>query len=307
LAECEAGPEIGEVILNAMAPREVVVGLTESVLRNCADDVRQNLLGTRERIYSATGVQFPDVTLVITDAPPEVVRVRLNHVWLPEVRVPEAAGWRDVVAVLHDAVNAQIHWFLRTDEVEAARGALGDALPDLVQLSRTFYGSALLTGCLRSLVRNGDNVRNLPRLLWLLLEAGAGDAGTDSVRLAAAQLESSDSGARVPRDPDVLASGLRKWVTAEGWQVGASVEGLQVVRLPEEVEAALVAPLDAVALAAAEWHAVEAVGRLDRPGQVVTRSAQALRPVRDGLSALPQPPRVVASLEFPPDTELSST
>jgi hypothetical protein len=80
-----------------------------------------------------------------------------------------------------------------------------------------------------------------------------------------------------------------------------------MVRLPEEVEAALVAPPDAAALAAAEWHAVRAVGRRDAPVQVVTHSAQALRPVRDGLSALLQPPRVVASLEFPPDTELLPT
>jgi len=307
LDECETGFEIGEVILNAVAPREVTVELAEATLRNCADDVRRNLLGTREKIYSEIGVHFPDVKLVITDTPPGVVYVGLNHVRLPEVRIPEVAGWQDVVGVLHDALRAHVQWFLRTDDVEAARGVLSDALPDLVRLSRNFYGSPLLTGCLRSLVRNGDNVHNLPRILWLLLEAGSAHAGIDVVRLAAAQLASSSSRAGVQRNPDMLASGLRKWVAAEAWQVGAAIEGPQVVRLPLELETALIAPPDAAALAEAEWHAVKAVGLLDGPSQVVTHSMEALRPVRDGLSALPQPPRVVASLEFPPDAELPST
>jgi hypothetical protein len=307
LEECETGFEIGEVILNAVAPHEITAEVAEATLRNSPDDGQWDLLDTRERIYSETGVHFPDVELGTSDTPPGTIQVGLNHVRLPEIQVPGSAGWRDVVGVLDDAVRAHAQWFLRTDDVEAARDVLSDAHPNLVGLSRHYYGSPLLTACLRSFVRNGDSVRNLPRVLWLLLEAGSAFPATEVVRLAAAQLASTSSRSEVQRNPDVLASALRKWVTGEAWQVGVAIEGPQVVRLPPELEMALINPPDAATLAEAEWRAVKAVGSVDGPSQVVTHSTKALRPVRDALSALPQPPRVVASVEFPPDAELPST
>lgn len=265
---------------------------------------QRDLLKTREKIFFETGVQFPDVNLKITALPPGVVHVELNQVWLPEVRMHADADWRDVVQVLDDSLRAHIQWFLRAEDAEAARSVLSDTLPDMVRLSRHFFEAPLLTACLRSLVRGGDNVRNLPRILWLLLEAGAAQAGADCVRLGSAQLRSSASGPEVQRDPDILASALRGWVTAEAWQVGAPAEGPPIVRLPPDLETTLIEPADAAALATAEWRAVRAIGSVGGPRRVVTHSTDALRPVLDALSALPDPPQVMASSEFPPDIEL---
>ena len=78
------------------------------------------------------------------------------------------------------------------------------------------------------------------------------------------------------------------------------------MRLPPELERTLIEPADGAALAAAEWRAVKAIADAGGPSRVVTRSLTALRPVRDALSALPDPPQVMASMEFPPDVELPS-
>jgi hypothetical protein len=304
LAERQTGVEIGEVILNAAAPRTIIVELAQATLRKSEETTQRELLKTREEIYFQTGVHFPDVILKIEDLRPEVAHVELNQVRLPGVRMSTDAGWRDVVRVLNDSLRAHIQWFLRTEDAEAARSVLSSTLPDLVRLSRYFFEAPLLTACLRSLVRNGDNIRNLQRILWLLLEAGAAQAGTDCVRLGSAQLRYAASGPQVQRDPDVLASALRRWVTAEAWQVGAPTDGPPIVRLPPELEATLIEPADAAALAEAEWRAVRAIGAVGGPSRLVTHSVDALRPVRDALSALPDPPQVMASMEFPPDTEL---
>ena len=304
LDERHTGIEMGEMIFNAAAPRMITVELPEVTLRKDDKMAQRDLLKTREKIFFETGVQFPDVNLKITALPPGVVHVELNQVWLPEVRMHADADWRDVVQVLDDSLRAHIQWFLRAEDAEAARSVLSDTLPDMVRLSRHFFEAPLLTACLRSLVRGGDNVRNLPRILWLLLEAGAAQAGADCVRLGSAQLRSSASGPEVQRDPDILASALRGWVTAEAWQVGAPAEGPPIVRLPPDLETTLIEPADAAALATAEWRAVRAIGSVGGPRRVVTHSTDALRPVLDALSALPDPPQVMASSEFPPDIEL---
>lgn len=304
LGQLATGVEVSEIILNASAPRVITVELAEATLRKSGESTQQDLLRAREKIYFETGVHFPDVTVRPCDLPPGEAAIELNHVRLPRVRMHADAGWPDVVRVLQDALRAHIQWFLRADDTEAARGVLSDALPDMVQLSRHFFSAPLLTACLRSLVRNGDNARNLPRVLWLLLEAGAAQAGGDRVRLGSAQLGSGSAGPQVQQDPDILASALRRWATTEAWQVGAPAEGRPIIRLPMELETALIEPAGAAALAQAEWRAVRSIGSVSGPYLVVTHSIDALRPVRDALSALPDPPQVMASIEFPPDVEL---
>jgi hypothetical protein len=293
LDERPTGFDVGEVILNVAAPRMITVELADAILRK-GEETQRELVKTREEIYFQTGVHFPDVNLKIADLPPGMVNVEFNQVRLPEVRIHADADWRDVVHVLNDLLRAHIQWFLRTEDVEAARSVLSDTLPDLIWLSRYFFEAPLLTACLRSLVRNGDRMRNLPRILWLLLEAGATKAGEDCVRLGSAQLRSSNSGPDVQRDPDILAA----------WQVDAPTGGSPIVRLPPELETALIEPADAAALAEAEWRAVRIIGSIGGPSRVVTHSMDTLRPVRDALLALPHPPQVMASLEFPPDTQL---
>jgi hypothetical protein len=261
-------------------------------------------------LHAALGLAFPDVQIALAEDSGPYARFTFQSVRLPALRLPEEADWHDVVVALRRELAAQAHWFLRASDVERTRRSLDSPIPSLVRLSRMFFGDALLTGCLRSLVRNGDSVRNLPRMLWLLLESNPGRAGADTVRFAEAPVATSSSRVDVPRDPDVLASGLRKRIAAECWRVGAPDDSEMRMRLPKRLEGALVEPRDTTSLASAEWEAVRLAGEFGRPGkpfQVVTHSTEALRPVRDALAALNRPPRVVAASEFPPDVRLEIT
>ena len=74
--------------------------------------------------------------------------------------------------------------------------------------------------------------------------------------------------------------------------------------LPIDVENALIKSADTDALAVAERRAVEIVSTVNPPFQVVAHSARGLQRLQYALLALPEPPRVVASQELVPDTEL---
>jgi hypothetical protein len=305
LRQCDSGAEIGELLIDGLAPPEIVVEIAEATLRNTPADAAAALVGAREGLYAQTGVQFPDVQIVPADQPSSVVAVRLNQVRLPEFRVAEESGWQGVVPALSGILRAFAPWFLRVSDVRATRTQLGDVLPDLISLSRSLYPDPLLSACLRSLMVHGDSIRNLPRILWLLLEAGAIGPADDRVRLAESpHLPSAGTAPVVQRDPELLASALRKVVAEEAWRVGAPGPADPCVCLPPEVERSLIEPADADALAHTELRAVAMLSSLDRPFQVAAHSALALRPLRYALLALPEPPRVVASQELPPDTEI---
>ena len=305
IRQCDSPAEIGELLIDRLAPAEIVVEVPEATLRGTPADAAAALVGAREALYAQTGVQFPDVRLVPSDEPPGVVRIQLNHVRLPEFRLAEASGWQDVVPALSATLRAFAPWFLRVSGVEAARSQLPDAIPDLISLSRSLYSEPLLSACLRSLMVHGDSIRNLPRILWLLLEAGTIGTGSDRVRLTESpQLPSAGLAPVVQRDPELLASALRKQVAEEAWRVGAAGPGDPRVCLPIDVENALIKSADTDALAVAERRAVEIVSTVNPPFQVVAHSARGLQRLQYALLALPEPPRVVASQELVPDTEL---
>jgi hypothetical protein len=306
LRQCDSAAEIGELLIDRLAPAEIVVEVAEATLRRTPADAAAALAGAREALYAQTGLQFPDVRIVPADEPPGVVRIQLNHVRLPEFDLAEASGWHDVVLALSATLRAFAPWFLRVSSVDAVRSQLADGLPDLISLSRSLYPEPLLSACLRSLMVHGDSTRNLPRILWLLLEAGTIGTGSDRVRLTESpHLPSAGTAPVVQRDPELLASALRKQVAEEAWRVGAADPGPTCICLPIEVESALIEPADADALAEAERRAVEMVSMVNPPFQVMAHSAAGLLPLQYTLRALPEPPRVVASQEFPPDTELS--
>jgi hypothetical protein len=305
LRQCDSAAEIGELLIDRLAPAEIAVEVSEDVLRGTPADEAAALVGAREALYAQTGLQFPDVRIVPVDEPPGMVRIQLNHVKLPGFQLSEASGWQDVVPALSAILRVFAPWFLRVSSVGAARSQLADALPDLISLSRSLYPEPLLSACLRSLMVHGDSTRNLPRILWLLLEAGTIGTGSDWVQLTESpHLPSAATAPVVQRDPELLASALRKQIAEEAWRVGVPDWGGRYVCLPIDVENALVEPTDGDAVAAAERRAVEMVGALNPPFKVVAHSTRGLRSLQYALWALPEPPRVVASLELPPDTDL---
>jgi hypothetical protein len=305
LRQCDTAAEIGELLIDRLAPAEIVVEVAEVALGGTPAEGAAALVGAREALYAQTGLQFPDVRIVPTDEPPSVVRIQLNHVRLPEVRLAEASGWQDVVHALRAILAAFARWFLRVTSVGAARSQLADALPDLISLSRSLYPEPLLSACLRSLMVHGDSTRNLPRILWLLLEAGTVGTSSDLVKLTESpHLPSAGIAPVVRRDPELLACALRMQIAEEAWRVGVADPRDPCVCLPIDVENALIQPADTNALAEAERRAVEMVRVTKPPFRVVAHSASGLQPLQYALQALPEPPRVVASQELPPDTEL---
>jgi hypothetical protein len=297
--------EAEEELVEELAPNEVVVTASEQALRRTRGAMPDDLIGLRTRLFGSTGVQFPDVRLIATDDPSGAVRIRLNHVDLPVVRLGAQAGWSEVVGCLEQAISERVHWFVRLSQVAASLDTLAYVLPDLSAASASCYPRTLLTACLRELVRSGESIRNLPRLLWLLLELGSSAAGEDRMRLAEPPLLPMDRfAAPAVRNPVILASRLRKILAEEAWRTDGSGGVGRVRRLPVDVENAL-AQGPSEALADNEWLAVRLLAGLEQPELIVTRSVRAIAPVRAALQALPVPPKVIASYELPPDADLA--
>jgi hypothetical protein len=148
-------------------------------------------------------------------------------------------------------------------------------------------------------------VKNLPRILWLLLETCATSAGPDRVRLAEAPLLAGPHDTSPPiGDAEVLAAELRQRITEEQWRLGIDLDLDKPIRLPSDVEEVLVGPLPTPRAVAATQRFLRGLGQTAGTGPVVTRSAAALRPARAALQAVPQPPRVVWSSEIPPGIHL---
>jgi hypothetical protein len=304
-AQVSSAAELGEVLADSMAEREVVVHVAEATLRHTTGNRPDDLVRAREEMYASSGLQFPDVRLVPTSDAPGTVQVRLNDVTLSAQHLAQTAHWADVVALVMQELYEHGHWFIRMADVRDALDNLSDVLPDLVELADKCYSTALLAAFLRELARDGQSIRNLPRILWLLLEAGSSGAGSDVVRLSQTPLlPAMGSLPVVQHDPAVLASASRKRVTEERWRAGGAERAAAMIRIPREVEDALLDPPSRSALAEAEWRVLAAVGILDHPAMLVARSRASLRPLRTALQALPQPPHIIASHELPPDASL---
>jgi hypothetical protein len=302
------GVEAMELALDARADDVIVVEVSEATFRRADNDAQRAVVRMREGEFRKYGASYPDVRVVPTDDLAGHVRLRLNDVWLPAHQLGTAADWTDVVALLGRELSARRHWFLRVSDVSSLLDShLGSLFPELVAVTRANYSAPLLTASLRELLRSGKRIRNLPRILWMLLEQGAAPAGPDVLRLAESPLlPKTTYGPRAYRDPVLLASRVRKSANEESWWVGNYTIPRHAVRLAPEVEEALMHADTPRRVAHAEWAAVRAVATDPDVGRVVVRTSRAIGPVRDALQALTTVPRVTASQELPPDADLTS-
>ncbi|HEX6150362.1 hypothetical protein [Nocardioides sp.] len=285
----------------------IVVELSAATLRRVGRGAQHDVAKLREDELHHQGVMYPDVHARATDDPPGTVRLRLNDVTLPPYSLDPDAAWKDVVDLMAAEVAVRRHWFLRQGQVSAR---LDDDLvylqPDLVAVIDANFSRAALTACLRELVRSGRRIRNLPRILWFLLEQADPDGDPDTLRLAESPLvPKSRYAPRADPDPLLLAAHVRKLANEEAWRLGNYRMPRGAVRLAAETEHALTrGGADPEELARAEWAAVRAVAA-EPAERVITRSVRAIAAVRDTLQALPRPPRVTASQELPPDADLT--
>jgi hypothetical protein len=230
-------------------------------------------------------------------------------VTLPVRRLGEHAGWTDVVHSLHAELAARRHWFVRMRQVRDLMDKdLVYVLPDLVAVAEANFTRAQITACVRELVRAGRRMRNVPRILWLMLEAGGGfPAKSDILRLSESPLlPKVRHRPSASPDPVVQAVRVRKLAAEEEWRLGNYRPLTQAVRLHPDIERRLLAKDGLEALARAEWAAVRAFAKAPQAEHVVTRTVGALGPVRAALQAVEKVPRVVASHELPPDADLQA-
>ncbi|MGW4060843.1 hypothetical protein ACWEGE_21340 [Amycolatopsis sp. NPDC004747] len=291
--------EAAELLINSVAPRDVRIDLPEPALRRTTEEQRNSLVDFRIAAHDECGARFPDLVITSHDVAPDEVRIRLNDVLVPRSTTGDPATFSDVVAASAPSLTEHAAWLLRMDDVEAQRSELDAAIPELGRLSRTQVPTWLLCACLRSLLANADSVRNLPRIVWLLLEFEVPRDGADEVVLPKPATE----GLAGTTDPEALASTVRRLIAYEAWAGGESLDDDAMTSVPIEWEAALVNAGDDL-LGPAEWQIARAAFAADRPATVVAHTVAAIGPLRQALRALPEPPRVIASQELPPASPL---
>jgi hypothetical protein len=284
--------ELGELLIDQRVPREVLVQASSATLRQVSGPRPDDLVRAREHLFVETGLQFPDVRLSVTDDAPGTVRFRLNDVTLTR-KLGAAAGWSEVVDALAAELTAYRSWFVRVSDVTQSLDQLEGSMPDLVRLSTRCHSRPLLAACLRALLRRGGSVRNLPRVLWLLLEVGR-ETPTDRLTLSYRPLLASvGEWEPVPPEPDLLVAGLLRRVEEESPVLPRGSSAVPDLRLDPRVEDALLQATDVAALGAAEWEVLAAVPT-DRPVRLVVGPVRALAAVQAALQALPNPPQVVS-------------
>ncbi|MEP6598667.1 MAG: hypothetical protein ABJB98_04375 [Actinomycetota bacterium] len=301
--------DAAEKLIDARTGEEIVLEVAAPTMRRVDGDAAQALVALREREYRKWGVVYPGVTVVLTDDLPGSVRLRLNDVTLPVRHLGEDAEWIDVVRYVGVELATRRHWFVRmADMARVMDEDLVFVAPDLVAVAEANYSRAQLTAAMRELVRGGRRVRNFPRILWLLIEAGGSPAGSDILRISESPLLPK-SRHRPPagRDPIVQAVRVRKLAAEENWRLGTYRAPQHAVRLDPEIEQGLLADgQTGAALARAEWAAVRAFASEPAAEGVITRTIEALGPVREVLQAVDNVPRVAASHELPPDADVNA-
>ncbi len=293
--------EIGESLLARTSPR-IVLQVAEDTLRNTTANRPRDLAGLRTDVYRTRGVQLPDVRLVPTHEPAGTVRITLNDITMPIARLGADAGWTDVVRLLGRGLSECLHWFVQNLDIKAAVETMSYALPDLVTAYLECYPDPhLLTACVRALVREERPVRNLPRIMWLLVEVGGASVGRGMVRLGENPLLAEAGVApAAQRDVAVLVSRIRKCVAEDSWRVRVPVFD-SPMRLPVGLEDRITGATGDADQADAEWAVLDHLAGVASGTTVVVSTIDVVRRVQRVVRALPTPLRVIADQELPPD------
>ncbi|MGC4110418.1 MAG: hypothetical protein QM747_08360 [Nocardioides sp.] len=299
--------EAAEGLISMTAPRQIVLTVSAETLRRVDEHSVDAVARLRESEFREYGVVYPDVQVELADTAPGAVSLRLNHVDLPLEPLQADADWSAVVQRLGAELTTRRHWFVRVDQVSNLLDTqLRYLYPDLISTAERAFSTEEIASCLRELLRCRRRIRNLTRILWLMLEQGDAHGAEDMLRLSEAPL--TPTGRRrdlAGRDPVVLAARVRKIAAEENWRLGTYQAPANAVRLPERLERQIVdGRPDSVG--AAEWEAVRTLVSQPKTVRVVTRRIESIGPVRDALQALPNPPRVIASQELPPSVDVDA-
>lgn len=296
-----------EQLIETRTGEEIVLEVAAPTMRRVEGGTRA-IAEFRETDFRNRGVVYPDVHVVLTDNRPGSVRLRLNDMTLPERELGEDARWIDVVQYVGAQLAERRHWFVRMHNVAQVMDKdLVYVFPNLVAVAEANYSHAQVTACMRELVRGGSRMRNFPRILWSLIDVGGFPAGNDILRMSESPLlAKARRRPQAERDPIVHAIRVRKLAAEEAWRLGTYRAPAHAVRLAADIEERLVCGGPADALAMAEWAAVRAFATAPEAKRVITRTVEALSPVRDALQAVENVPRVRSSHELPPDAPVNA-
>ncbi|WP_328993681.1 hypothetical protein OG394_04955 [Kribbella sp. NBC_01245] len=293
--------ELGERVLATCTP-QLKLEVAAKTLSN-AERTPEAVSSLRRALFERKGILFPDLGLEPTSGRPGTVWLTANDIRVGPFDVGEDAGWNDVVdKALRPFLLHQAAWFVWNLDIKRAFEELEFTLPDLgATFLECYPRQYMLTACVRNFVREGRPVRNLPRILWLLLEIGGAGIGSEKVSFSENPLlRDPSTPPNAQRDPSIVAARVRKCLAEESWRMGVQIMK-NPVRIPAQVESVLVDASGPEALAAAEWAAVEAAAGYAADTTVVTSSVQAIAPLHKALRALPHRLKVIAAQELPPD------
>lgn len=296
-------PDISEAetLIEQRASPEIGIAVAVETMRRVDEQSRQAVVRLREAEFRTHGVRYPDIRVELTDADPGTVAVRFNDVTLPAATLGPDADWAAVVAHLDRQLALHRDWFVRRGHVDRLLTDDLEAIyPELVAATRRAFSTEDITACLRELVRSGRRVRNVPRIMELMLEVGDVHGGSDVLRLSERPLTPRGNYHRgASRDPVVVAARLRKIAIEERWRLGGFSIPANTRLLDRRLEEDLLTSAEG-----AEWTIVRAVASDPRAGRIVTHTIEAIGPVRDALRALDRPAKVMACQELPPDVDL---
>jgi hypothetical protein len=294
---CTSAVELTELLIDALAGDAIRVEVPERVVRSAVSP-EVAFTTAREDLYHRTGLRLPDVTLHWTDVAQATVRLTINGVRLPVGATSAVSDWSEVVQTSCETADEFGHWLLRLRDVDQTLGQFEHIIGDLVGLAAARTSVETLSAVIRALYANGASVRNLPRILALLLDAEPPAREPNGYRMSDEELGLH---APYPSDPEVIGSLIRRRAAEDGWASGIGTVEQPAVFLPIELESDLVHPLSQASRCEAEWHLVRLVDAIDSRVTVVTHAPGSIAPVRKALMAVPSPqPQVIASQELPP-------
>lgn len=291
--------DVAEALLDLL-PASVSVSVPESILSGLVEADLAAVGNVRQELLHSLGAGFPDLQLSIEDSPLNRTRLFLNNVEGPWVRLAAGTDWNSMVATLQGLLLDHASWFVRTARLAEEKSQVANLFYDLVEISDLNVSDSELTGCVRCLLANRDSVRNLPRVLWHLIEASRGREGVDEVLLAEPHMITpSQSALSLHPHPELSASEVRRGIAYEDWSGGAGYT-TPCVSVHPDVETALI-DADTSTLGAAEWRALRTVFALGDVEVVAAHAPIAIARLRQALYCLPDPPRVIATRELTPD------
>lgn len=289
---------VAELVLNKIAAA-VALEVPMRVIRQTQDEDAELIPQMRIAVYEDTGVQFPDVTLqVVDDTAP--IRLRVSGVRLDN-GIPLDSNWANVVASVEATIKQHAAMFIRLKDIASQRDRLAATAGSLIELSRSAYSAAVIAACLRALVRSGQSVRNVQRMLWLMHDT------IDLPESNAIRFPGLSADVPVdPRDhPEKLAARVRARIADEAWRVKTPVApGPYVALCPEDGQS--LTSNDVVVRASAERRIVAAYRAFGDVGLAVAPSWREVAPLRYALGAMAEPPRVVSIQELPLDAPITT-